>query len=249
MLGYDDDDGDDFGLPSLSNMRRRSKRMATKQNSVNALANATVNSSMNAEPLPPAVDSEFSQASRWHSDSADIAVERPSLSYPMPKKSEGKILRPQYKDILQGKRAMAFSREFTIIIISFIFIFYFWLRSPHIMSCSFYKQAYPSSQTSDRPRQCLASDKLSIDPGRSHKQRSRRHKLSNHAHQQVQETPSSLFHFTLRAPHTSLVRCPWRSPRHDMATPPELSADQQRTQDSDARAQAQRIYGRRAAGF
>ncbi|KAG6006580.1 hypothetical protein E4U21_006878 [Claviceps maximensis] len=103
MLGYDDDDGDDFGLPSLSNMKRRSRRMATKQNRANAHADANVNvdSSMHAGPLPPALDSERFRGLRRHSDSADIAVERPSSSYPMPKKSEGKILRPQYKDILR----------------------------------------------------------------------------------------------------------------------------------------------------
>ena len=39
--------------------------------------------------------------SRRFSYSADIAVERPAPSYPVPKKSEGKILRPQYKDILR----------------------------------------------------------------------------------------------------------------------------------------------------
>lgn len=93
MLGYDDDDGDDFGLPSLSNMKRRTKRMATQNN---AHANA------NAATLSPALDGRFTLGGRRHSDSADIAVERPSLTYPMPKKSEGKILRPQYKDILQG---------------------------------------------------------------------------------------------------------------------------------------------------
>ena len=38
---------------------------------------------------------------RRYSNSADIAVERPAPSYPVPKKSEGKILRPQYKDILR----------------------------------------------------------------------------------------------------------------------------------------------------
>ncbi|KAG6243111.1 hypothetical protein E4U24_005510 [Claviceps purpurea] len=102
MLGYDDDDGDDFGLPSLSNMKRRSKRMATsKQNKAESQANADVKSSTNAGPIPAAMDSKSGQGTRRHSDSADIAVERPSLSYPMPKKSEGKILRPQYKDILQ----------------------------------------------------------------------------------------------------------------------------------------------------
>jgi hypothetical protein len=90
MLGYDDDDGDDFGLPSLSNMKRRSKRMATQSKTTNA------------GTLSPVLDGAFGRAERRHSDSADIAVERPSLTYPMPKKSEGKILRPQYKDILQG---------------------------------------------------------------------------------------------------------------------------------------------------
>ncbi|KAG6027289.1 hypothetical protein E4U19_002122 [Claviceps sp. Clav32 group G5] len=102
MLGYDDDDGDDFGLPSLSNMKRRTKRMATsKQNKAESQANADVKSSTNPGPIPAAVDSKSGPGTRRHSDSADIAVERPSLSYPMPKKSEGKILRPQYKDILQ----------------------------------------------------------------------------------------------------------------------------------------------------
>ncbi|KHN96364.1 Rab-GAP/TBC domain protein [Metarhizium album ARSEF 1941] len=88
MLGYDDDDGDDFGLPSLSNMKRRSRRTATQNKT-------------NAGGLTPALDGSFGLGTRRHSNSADIAVERPSLTYPMPKKSEGKILRPQYKDILQ----------------------------------------------------------------------------------------------------------------------------------------------------
>lgn len=38
------------------------------------------------------------------SGSADIAEERGATpTYPVPKKSEGKILRPQYKDILRGQ--------------------------------------------------------------------------------------------------------------------------------------------------
>lgn len=77
--------------------------MATsKQNKSESQVNADVKSSTNAGPTPAAVDSKSDSGARRHSDSADIAVERPSLSYPMPKKSEGKILRPQYKDILQG---------------------------------------------------------------------------------------------------------------------------------------------------
>ncbi|PCD35132.1 hypothetical protein AU210_007718 [Fusarium oxysporum f. sp. radicis-cucumerinum] len=40
-------------------------------------------------------------SARRYSNSADIAIERPAPTYPMPKKSEGKILRPQYKEILK----------------------------------------------------------------------------------------------------------------------------------------------------
>jgi TBC1 domain family member 2 len=39
--------------------------------------------------------------SRRLSNSGDIAIERPAPSYPVAKKSEGKILRPQYKEILR----------------------------------------------------------------------------------------------------------------------------------------------------
>jgi hypothetical protein len=94
MLGYEDDDGDDFGLPSLSNMKRRSKRIATQNN----------RSEPWQEALSPVGDGSFGRVqARRYSNSADIAAERPASTYPMPKKSEGKILRPQYKDILKGK--------------------------------------------------------------------------------------------------------------------------------------------------
>lgn len=88
-MGYDDDDGDDFGLPSLSNMKRRSRKMAAQQQG-------------EAAAPPTGFGSSFGSYGRHPSDSADIAVERPASSYPMPRKSEGKILRPQYKDILKG---------------------------------------------------------------------------------------------------------------------------------------------------
>ncbi|RFU76526.1 gtpase-activating gyp1 [Trichoderma arundinaceum] len=91
MLGYEDDDGDDFGLPSLSNMKRRSKRIATQNKS-----------NLNQESLSPISGDSFGRIqARRYSNSADIAAERPASTYPMPKKSEGKILRPQYKDILR----------------------------------------------------------------------------------------------------------------------------------------------------
>ena len=89
MMGYDDDDGDDFGLPSLSNMKRRTQRRTTQNNSIGG-------------GLSPLGETSFGGIQRRNSNSADIAVERPASSYPMPKKTEGKILRPQYKDILKG---------------------------------------------------------------------------------------------------------------------------------------------------
>ena len=91
IYDYDDDDGDDFGLPSLSNMKRRTKRIQDAQ------------SRAGSSNQPPDIDSYGAGGfrSRRFSNSADIAIERPTPSYPVPKKSEGKILRPQYKDILK----------------------------------------------------------------------------------------------------------------------------------------------------
>lgn len=90
--GYDNDDGDDFGLPSISSMKRKTKKAAEQY-----------------KPDPGGL-SPFGQSSqggfgglgsRRLSNSADIAIERPTPSYPVAKKSEGKILRPQYKEVLR----------------------------------------------------------------------------------------------------------------------------------------------------
>jgi hypothetical protein len=89
MSGYDDDDGDDFGLPSLSNMKRRTRKIEAQQQNKGVSDSASF-------------DRAFGGHERRHSDSADIAIERPAPAYPMPRKSEGKILQPQYKDILKG---------------------------------------------------------------------------------------------------------------------------------------------------
>lgn len=92
MMGYEDDDGDDFGLPSLSNMKRRTRKMAAQNRT-----------DLNGSLSP--MDDSFGLGlhTRRYSNSADIAIERPAPTYPMPKKSEGKILRPQYKEILRGR--------------------------------------------------------------------------------------------------------------------------------------------------
>lgn len=90
--GYDNDDGDDFGLPSISSIKRKQKRAAEK------------NSTDPGGGLTPwgTGRSNSGFGTRRLSNSADIAVERPIPSYPIAKKSEGKILRPQYKEILKG---------------------------------------------------------------------------------------------------------------------------------------------------
>ncbi|KAK4152921.1 GTPase-activating protein gyp1 [Chaetomidium leptoderma] len=92
MYDYESDDGDDFGLPSLSNMKRRTKRKAELNRA------QTDNGLGHGDHVK---DDVKEQPRRRNSDSADIAIERPASTYPMPKKTEGKILRPQYKEILR----------------------------------------------------------------------------------------------------------------------------------------------------
>lgn len=92
MGEYEDDDGDDFGLPSLSNMKRKKKKTVGQSTTAGALGGES----------SPGLDPPVGFHSRRFSNSADIAIERPAPSYPTPKKSEGKILRPQYKEILRG---------------------------------------------------------------------------------------------------------------------------------------------------
>ncbi|KAB8295143.1 hypothetical protein EYC80_007072 [Monilinia laxa] len=94
--GYEDDDGDDFGLPSISSKKRKNQ---------SRLKSASAGTGVNEGNLSPWRSSFGANAtglgSRRMSNSADIAIERPAPSYPVAKKSEGKILRPQYKEILR----------------------------------------------------------------------------------------------------------------------------------------------------
>ncbi|RFU36162.1 hypothetical protein B7463_g192, partial [Scytalidium lignicola] len=90
---YENDDGDDFGLPSISSMKRKTKKTSIHN---------TVKSTQNLPPLDYGLlGNPAGPIPRRLSDSGDIAIERPTPNYPVPKKSEGKILRPQYKDILK----------------------------------------------------------------------------------------------------------------------------------------------------
>lgn len=84
---YDDADEDEFGLPSLMTARRKAKRIP------------------NDKSFDPGGTLEVSSPpeGRRRANSSDIAEERGPPTYPTAKKSEGKILRPQYKDILRGR--------------------------------------------------------------------------------------------------------------------------------------------------
>ena len=90
-------DEDEFGLPSISSMRRAAKKRIPI-NKINdpggGFSTSRNGSSSNSAPSRP--------SGRPRANSSDIAEERGPPSYPTTKKIEGKILRPQYKDILRG---------------------------------------------------------------------------------------------------------------------------------------------------
>jgi TBC1 domain family member 2 len=89
-ITFNDEDEDEFGLPSLESMR---KRRGVKSPAFPDLS-----------PQPSHTSSRYGQSSMLQhvrSSSFDIAEERNPLSYPSAKKGEGKILRPQYKDLLK----------------------------------------------------------------------------------------------------------------------------------------------------
>jgi hypothetical protein len=91
-----DDDEDEFGLPSIASMRKRQTQK------FQALQNKPVGSLVRAESRPSSLG--VSQPNnRQRANSSDIAEERDIPLYPTTtRKGEGKILRPQYKDILRG---------------------------------------------------------------------------------------------------------------------------------------------------
>src|SRR3954447_19506188 len=88
-----DDDEDEFGLPSLASMRRKRSAQLKPENLDNGGGTGG-----NLSTLGYGLASN----NRSRADSADIAEERGAPMYPTARKGEGKILRPQYKDILQG---------------------------------------------------------------------------------------------------------------------------------------------------
>lgn len=89
-----DDDEDEFGLPSLASMRRK-KAAPLKPKNIDPDGAMGGNSSFLGLGL--------AANNRQRANSSDIAEERGTPMYPTARKGDGKILRPQYKDILQGK--------------------------------------------------------------------------------------------------------------------------------------------------
>lgn len=88
-------DEDEFGLPSISSMHRGVRRIPRSKIHDPGGGRETGGSEFSL------LNSE-SSTTRQMADSSDIAEERGPLEYPTAKKIEGKILRPQYKDILRG---------------------------------------------------------------------------------------------------------------------------------------------------
>ncbi|KAE8350265.1 RabGAP/TBC [Aspergillus coremiiformis] len=90
-----DDDEDEFGLPSITSMRKKQIQKNTHpfpSSSVDPAGHIGSSASTLSVGLGN---------SRQRANSSDIAEERGIPMYPTARKGEGKILRPQYKDILR----------------------------------------------------------------------------------------------------------------------------------------------------
>lgn len=89
-------DEDEFGLPRIASMRKESKRISRSK----------IHDPGGGRDRSGNIQSLLSAgrpSSRARANSSDIAEERGPPDYPSAKKGEGKILRPQYKDILRGQ--------------------------------------------------------------------------------------------------------------------------------------------------
>ena len=91
-----DDEEDEFGLPSIASVRKRRNTKARSGRTKDPDDGAINRSTTVASILGVA-----SQPSHLRSKSFDIAEERYPLAYPSTKKGDGKILRPQYKELLK----------------------------------------------------------------------------------------------------------------------------------------------------
>lgn len=92
-----DDDEDEFGLPTIASMRRKQAQSVTTKQPKTVGSGGGGLGKLDTTSLGVGLGSN-----RQRADSSDIAEERGLPMYPTARKGEGKILRPQYKDILRG---------------------------------------------------------------------------------------------------------------------------------------------------
>ncbi|EDN07110.1 hypothetical protein HCAG_03641 [Histoplasma mississippiense (nom. inval.)] len=103
-LLYDDDE-DEFGLPSVTKMRKNAPARPQRQLGVTDERGGSKSRSNGSSALKCNLS-----PTRLRANSSDIAEERGILSYPTAKKTDGKILRPQYKEILTEGHSSRISR-------------------------------------------------------------------------------------------------------------------------------------------
>lgn len=99
-----DDDEDEFGLPSIASMRKTQGRDGGTSQPKSVGPHVS-----RPESKPPTLGLKM-PSNRQRANSSDIAEERDIPLYPTARKGDGKILRPQYKEILRGMLEFLFSR-------------------------------------------------------------------------------------------------------------------------------------------
>lgn len=92
-IAYDDDE-DEFGLPSITSMRKKQNRATAPVQLSTGNPGGELGDHLTLGVGPG--------SNRQRANSSDIAEERGVSVYPTTKRAEGKILRPQYKEILRG---------------------------------------------------------------------------------------------------------------------------------------------------
>lgn len=102
-------DEDEFGLPSISSMRREAKkRIPNKKTNDPGGGSGKAGSGISSMLTPEQL------LGRARANSSDIAEERGAPTYPTAKQSDGKILRPQYKDILRGLSSLTLNLYYAL---------------------------------------------------------------------------------------------------------------------------------------
>lgn len=92
-IAYDEDE-DEFGLPSVTSMRKTRSKVTYNPQTPERRPNELPTNGLSTLTT-------YLSNTRLRANSSDIAEERGTLGYPT-KNPEGKILRPQYKEILNG---------------------------------------------------------------------------------------------------------------------------------------------------